>query len=211
MALGLQQALQFSLFFLSISCPTEACVNDHSCPTPKSCCKGICRFSCSCTSSSDCDWNEKCCSDHQCVDSFEICPQSFPVYFVIIGACSMAFVTFLCFMLICYWARCCPWYKRRIARRRKNLKDDTLERSYFTTLSSTNMIKELHFPEASPPPKFHPPSYSPPMLGNPTKYLSFTVQRICQPSLCKPLTKWFAVHKMEIFSWCQEPITWCEF
>lgn len=189
MALGLQQALQFSLFFLSISCPTEACVNDHSCPTPKSCCSGICRFSCSCTSSSDCDWNEKCCSDHQCVDSFEICPQSFPVYFVIIGACCMAFVTFLCLMLICYWVRCCPWYKRRIAPRRKNLKDDTLERSYFTTLSSTNMIKELHFPEASPPPKFHPPSYSPPMLGNPTKHLSFTVQRTCQPSLCKPLTK----------------------
>ena len=145
MALLLHQSLYFTVICLTVLRLINACVNDHGCPRPKSCCDGICRFSCTCTSSSDCDWNEKCCSDRHCVDGFELCPQHLPVYFITVAACSMAFITFLCLMLICYWARCCPWYKNRIARRRKHQKDVMLERSYFTTLSATNMTQELHF------------------------------------------------------------------
>ena len=188
MALLLHQSLYFTVICLTVLRLINACVNDHGCPRPKSCCDGICRFSCTCTSSSDCDWNEKCCSDRHCVDGFELCPQHLPVYFITVAACSMAFITFLCLMLICYWARCCPWYKNRIARRRKHQKDVMLERSYFTTLSSTNMTQELHFPDAPPPLKFSPPPYSPPLTGNPAKYSSYTVQRICQPSPYTPMT-----------------------
>lgn len=150
MALSPQQALHVIVVCLAYSQLIEACVNDHGCPSPKSCCNGICRFRCTCVSSSDCDWDEKCCSNNQCVDGFELCPQPLPVYFITLGACSLAFITFLGLMLVCYWARCCPWYKRRIARRRRLPRDATLERSYFTTLSLSNMPQELYFPDAPP-------------------------------------------------------------
>lgn len=188
MALSPQQALYLTVACLAHFGLIEACLNDDSCPRSKSCCDGICRFSCTCTTSSDCDWDEKCCSDNQCVDGFELCPQPVPVYFITVGACSAAFITFLCLMLICYWARCCPWYKRRIARRRRLQRDATLERSHFTTLSSTKMTQELYFPEAPPPFKFVLPPYSPPIPGNPRKYSSYTVQRTCQPPPYTPMT-----------------------
>ena len=75
----------------------------HNCA--KICCDGICRFSCTCTSCIDCDWNEKCCSDHQYVDGFDLCSEPLPVYFITVGVCSMAFITFVCLMIICCWAR----------------------------------------------------------------------------------------------------------
>lgn len=188
MALSPQQALHVIVVCLAYFQLIEACVNDHGCPSPKSCCNGICRFRCTCVSSSDCDWDEKCCSNNQCVDGFELCPQPLPVYFITLGACSLAFITFLGLMLVCYWARCCPWYKRRIARRRRLPRDATLERSYFTTLSLSNMPEELYFPDAPPPLNLAPPPYSPPFPGNPSKYSSYTVQRTCQPPPYTPMT-----------------------
>lgn len=187
-ALSPHQALYLAVVCLACSRFTDACINDRGCPSAKICCDGTCRFSCTCTSSIDCDWSEKCCADHRCVDGFDLCSEPLPVYFTTVGVCSVAFITFLCLMLICYWARCCPWYKHRIARRRRYQRDATLERSYFTTISSTNMTQELHFPEAPPPFKFPPPPYSPPFTGNPAKYSSYTVQRTCKPPPYSPVT-----------------------
>lgn len=181
MALSLQQVLHLTVVCLACSRLADACLNDRGCPGSKSCCDGICRFSCTCTSSNECDWNEKCCADMKCVDGVDLCHQPFPVYYITVGVCSMAFMTLLCLTLICYWARCCPWYKRRIARRRRKQRDATLERSYFTTVSSTNMTQELRFPKVPPPFNFASPPYSPPFPGNPSKYSSYTVQRTCQP------------------------------
>lgn len=194
MALSLQLPLCLITVCLTCSRLTGACVSDRRCPGSKICCNGICRFSCTCISSSDCDWDEKCCSNQQCVDAMDICPQTFPIYLITIGACFVVFVAFLCIALVCYRVRFCPWSKRRIARRRRLQINDTLERSCVTTMASTNLIQELDFPEALPQLKFSPSSYSPPLPGNPAKYSSFTVQRTCQPPPYSPL-RWYRIIK----------------
>lgn len=176
----LQRALQVAAICVVYSQVIEACLDDTACPTSKSCCNGICRYSCTCESSADCDWDEKCCANRQCADGFELCSQPLPVYFIAIGTCSVISVTFLCLLFICYWARCCPWYKRRIARRRRHQSgwDATVHRPQFATLSSTNTTQELHFPAAPQSLNFPPPPYLPPLTGNPAKYSSYTVQRM---------------------------------
>lgn len=180
MASTRQLALYVAVISAVYSQLIEACLDDKSCPSSKSCCNGICRYTCTCESSEDCDWNEKCCSNRQCADGFEICSQPLPVYFITIGVCSVAFMTFLCLLFICYWARCCPWYKQRIARSRRppNDRDATVHRTHIATLSSTNMTQELHFPTAPQPLNFPPPPYLPTCKGNPAKYSSYTVQRM---------------------------------
>lgn len=176
----LHRALQVAAICVVYSQVIEACLDDTACPTSKSCCNGICRYSCTCESSADCDWDEKCCANRQCADGFELCSQPLPVYFIAIGTCSVISVTFLCLLFICYWARCCPWYKRRIARRRRHQSgwDATVHRPQFATLSSTNTTQELHFPAAPQSLNFPPPPYLPPLTGNPAKYSSYTVQRM---------------------------------
>ena len=158
----------------------QACLDDTSCPRSKSCCSGICRYSCTCETSADCDWDEKCCANRRCMDGFERCLQPLPFYFIAVAACSALFVTILSLLLICYWVRCCPWYKRRIARRRKLQGgwDDTVHRADFATLSSPKTQQELHFPAALQPLNISPLPHVPPFTGNPTKYSSYTVQRI---------------------------------
>lgn len=177
---SLQRTLYVAVICALYSRVIEACIDDTACPRPKSCCAGVCRYSCTCESSTDCDWDEKCCSNRLCMDGFELCSQPLPVYFIVIGACSVVFVAFLCLLLICYWVRCCPWYKRRIARRRRlqNGWDATVHQTHFATLSSAKTTQELHFPPAPQPLNFPPPPYLPPFTGNPTKYSSYTVQRI---------------------------------
>ena len=187
-----------SMLYLSMTCLvclqlTGACESDRRCPGSKRCCNGICRFSCTCISSSDCDWDEKCCADQTCIDALDMCPQRIPVYVIAMGVFSVAFVAFLCLALVCYRVRSCPWNRRRIAWRRRHEANDTLQRSHFTTLARTNLIQELDFPDTPPPLNFSPSSYSPPLLtGNPAKYTSFTVQRTCQPATYSPL-RWSSI------------------
>lgn len=112
-----------SMLYLSMTCLvclqlTGACESDRRCPGSKRCCNGICRFSCTCISSSDCDWDEKCCADQTCIDALDMCPQRIPVYVIAMGVFSVAFVAFLCLALVCYRVRSCPWHRRRIAWRR---------------------------------------------------------------------------------------------
>ena len=187
--LPLQRALQVVAICLVYSQLIGACLDDTACPASKSCCNGICRYSCTCESSADCDWDEKCCANRHCADGFELCSQPLPVYFIVIGACSGLTMTFLCLLFICYWARCCPWYKQRIARRRRYHKDldpVTVHRPQFATLSSTNTTQELHFPSAPQSLNVPLPPYLPPLTGNPAKYSSYTVQRI-STSMSHPL------------------------
>lgn len=92
--------LPCSMLYLSMTCLvclqiTGACESDRRCPGSKRCCNGICRFSCTCISSSDCDWDEKCCADQTCIDALDMCPQRIPVYVIAIygsvfcGVCSV--------------------------------------------------------------------------------------------------------------------------
>lgn len=176
MALSLQRA--FYLSVISVACyqRVQACLDDKSCPGSKTCCKGVCRYSCTCEGSSDCDWDEKCCSNGLCKDSFELCPNPSSALLIILAVFSGALLALLCFFLTCYLMDRCPWYKRRIARRRR-LQSATVHRSHLPTLSSTNMTQELRFPEAPQPCKIPSTSYLPPFTGNPTKYSSYTVPR----------------------------------
>lgn len=177
MAPPLQQALYATVISVVYSHLVQACLDDRGCPGSKTCCNGVCRYSCTCESSADCDWDEKCCSNGKCADGFELCSTPLPVYFITIGACSVALMALLCLLFICYWARCCPLYKRRIARRRR-LQSATVHRPHLATLQSTNMTQELYFPAAPQPLKLPPPPYLPPYTGNPTKCSSYTVPRI---------------------------------
>ena len=165
----------------------SGCRHNLDCPNVKVCCSGICRYSCFCQRSFDCDWQEKCCfKDHQCVDSFDLCPQYTPLYIVLIGTSAILFLTLLCVLLICYSVHCCPWYKRRIAKRRNQQDPVTVGQPvHYTTVSSTNMRQELHCPN-SPPMNLAPPAYSAPQPGNPSKYSSYTVQRMSFSTLYSP-------------------------